>query len=110
MDSVKEFFVNTWAKIVAALTILLGILWYFLSLKNKKINALEAKVDLAETQKEADLIEAEIREKRDQEGLLKKEAEEHERLLKDLEEKRKQLPDDQANKTPSEIEKYWQGK
>ena len=110
MEQIKQFFVGTWAKIVAGLTVIIGLLWYFINLKNKKINALEAKIDLAETQKESDLIEAEIKQKQDQQGLLKKEQEEHARLLKELEEKRAKLPDDQINKSKEEIEKYWQGK
>lgn len=110
MEKIKEFFVDTWAKIAAAVTILLGIAWYFLSLKNKKINALEAKIDLAETQKEADLIESEIRQKREEQSKLKKEVQEDERLLKELEEKRANLPNDVDNKTPKEVEDYWNKK
>ncbi len=110
MEKIKEFFVGTWAKVVAGLTVVIGLLWYFINLKNRKINALEAKIDLAETQKESDLIEAEIKQKQDQQGLLKKEQDEHARLLKELEEKRANLPNDQANKTNEEIESYWKGK
>lgn len=104
-----EWLKGTWAKVVTALGVLVGILWFFLSLRNKKVAELEAKIDLADTQKKSDLIEVEIKQKQAEQTTLKKEVAEHDRLLSKLEEKRKDLPNAPKLK-PNEIEDYWSKK
>ena len=104
-----EWLKGTWAKVVTAMGVLVGILWFFLSLRNKKVAELEAKIDLADTQKKADLIEVEIKQKQAEQTTLKKESQEQDKLLAKLEEKRQALPNAPELK-PTEIEDYWNKK
>lgn len=102
----KEWLSGAWAKVAAGFGLVIGVLWFFLSLKNKKVAALEAQIDLADTQKAVDLVEVEIKQKTAEQTLLKKEVEEHDRLLAKIEEKRQALPNAPELK-PNEIEDYW---
>jgi hypothetical protein len=106
MEALKSI----WAKVVAVLGAAVGLLLYFLSLKNKQANALKAQIDLVDTQKKADLIEVDIKQKLDAEKMLKKEVADHEQALVQLEEKRKEIAQQQDNKSPKEIEDYWNKK
>lgn len=99
---------NLIATIIAGLTGLLGMLLYFLSKQNKQIESLKAKVDLAKTEKETDLIEVEIKELQGTHTNLQKTEKELEKTLVKVQEKRKQIAEDVKNlKDPKEIAEYW---
>ena len=100
-DKIKTFFSNTWAILVAVLGAAVGILFYYLNLKNKEVAAIRAKLDLVETQKQADLLETHIKGLLADNDLFQKEIDEHNKTLDKLQEMRKNLPDDHD---PSE---YW---
>lgn len=102
-----EVLKSVWLKIVAGLTAVVGLLLYLISRKNKEVEELKTKVEMANTQKKADLIETEVKQKLDQVEMSKKEVEQHNKVLIDLEQKRKELKQKQNNMTPEEIEKYW---
>ncbi len=100
MNKLKEI----WSYIVLALGAVVAILLYALNLKNKKLEAAKAKIALANTQKEADLIEADIKADMARRDVTKKEMAALEKGLDLLEEKRKALKTD---KTDQEILDHW---
>ena len=110
MNKIKEFFKSLWGIIVLVGGVAIGILLYLLQRKQREVNTLKAKIDLAKTQKEADLIEVEIKKKLDNVNLLDKEVKELNNTLTQLEEKRKTLSTTEQNKTDQEIEDFWEKK
>ena len=56
MGSIKQFFSDLGVKIAAVGALVVGVLLYYLSLKNKQVNALQAQVDNVSTQKQADVL------------------------------------------------------
>lgn len=56
METLKKY----WAYIAAGIAGLFGIIMYMLSSKSKEVNALNAQVALATTEKHADVLEAQI--------------------------------------------------
>ena len=98
---------NLWAWIVSTVGGVIGILVYFITLKNKEINKLKAKTELVNTEKEADLLETEIKEARVEKQRLSKEDVEIDKVLDALDERRKQISADVKVMTDEEIEKYW---
>lgn len=108
--SLKEKLSSVGGYIAAGVMAVIGILIYLLKNKGKEINALKAQIDLADTQKKADLIDVQINQKLEQKDLLKKEQQELEKTAAQLAEKRKQLASEEANKTEEEAEDYWNKK
>lgn len=107
MNKIKEILTNVYVVIAAILVGAVGILLYYLNGKNKEINALHAQVDLADTQKKADLLEADINAKLDNQKLLQKEVDGLNAGLVKLEEQRKSIAGQEQNKTSGEVEDYW---
>lgn len=94
--------------IVASLSAILGIVLFVLSRKNKELDALNAKVDLAKTEKETDLLEVEIKDLKEDKANLKKTNQELDKALVKVEEKRKQVVEDAKQlKNPKDIANYW---
>ena len=110
MEKIKNFFTGLGGIIVVVLGGAVAVLAYLLSNKRKETNALKAKIDLVETQKQADILEVEIKQR-----MANKEALAHEIVqlnegLGKLDEKRKTLATDGAKKTDKEIEDFWSKK
>lgn len=105
-----EWLKSTWTKVAGALGVIIGLLLYYINLKNKQNAALQAKIDLADTQKKVDLIEVDIKNKLDNHKMLQKEVSDHEEALKKLEQKRTQIADQQKNLTSDQITDYWNKK
>lgn len=93
--------------IVAIVGGIIGFLLYYLSLKNKEINKLKSKVDLVDTQKQADLLELDIKEAQNAKKRLQKENQEFEKIYQSLDDKRNQIQKDLTSMTDKEIEDYW---
>lgn len=94
--------------IVAGLSTILGIVLFVLSRKNKELDALNAKVDLAKTEKETDLLEVEIKDLKEDKANLKKTNQELDKALVKVEEKRKQVVEDAKKlKNPKDVASYW---
>lgn len=110
LDGIKAFFISLFEKskntILAVLAVLTGILFLVLKIKEKKVNELEAQVSLAKTQKEADVIEADIKNKMDQAAKNNLEITEYENALNALAAKRKSLSLS-APGSEKEEEKFW---
>lgn len=99
---------DIWVKITLGLGAVVGFLLYYLSLKNRKINALKAEVELADTEKQADVLETKINGIKEDRKLIKKEVDEINKVLVDLDKKREKIKESHANKTDKEIEDYWE--
>lgn len=84
-----------------------GILLYFIKQKNKEVSDYKTQIDLAQTQKQADVIQSNINQKLSQNKLLDQEVKQYNGLLAQLEEKRKQLPEGNKDQDPSQVENYW---
>ncbi len=102
-----KFFKNIYVNIITILSAVVGFLLYWLSLKNRERNMLKTKIELADDQKKADLIEIEIKEHLENKKLLKKEIDDRKQLLEDLKEKRKKIQKKNEKMTDKEIEDYW---
>lgn len=107
LEKIKSFFSSIVGLIMLTLTAVVGILLYILSNKRKEVNSLKAQIDLAKTQKEVDLIEVQIKERMANKNALTKEVAELQNSLNTIEEKRKQLANDEKNKNPSDVEDFW---
>jgi uncharacterized membrane-anchored protein YhcB (DUF1043 family) len=106
MNKIKEI----WGYIVVGIGALIGVLLYIIQAKQKKINALNAKAELADTQKKADLVEVEIKEHLANNATLDKEVAELNKSLDKLAEKRKEIASKEKNKTSDEVEDFWNKK
>jgi len=107
MSKIKDSLSSIWEYIVLGVAALIGILIYIAKSKQKEINALKARIELVDTQKKADLIEVEIKQKFDNTNLLAKEITELENNLKLLEDKRKEIAKGETSKTSDQIEDFW---
>lgn len=105
MESVKNFFEDFKGKLVAIFGVLVGVLWFFLSIRKKKYEETAAKLELADTHKKADLIEAEIHHELENVEQNKHSIKELEDLKIKVDEKRKEI--DSKKLSDSEVEDYW---
>ena len=108
LQKIKDFFSGAAGIIIAVLGAVVGILLYFLQLKHKQNNALQARIALLDTEKQADLLEVEIKKSLENKELLKKEVEDLNKALNDLQAKREEIKTKSQNMTPSQIEDYWE--
>jgi Na+-translocating ferredoxin:NAD+ oxidoreductase RnfG subunit len=107
MQKIKDFFMSIISYIILGVVAVIGFLLYSLSNKKNEVNALKAKIDLADTQKKADLLEVEIKQRLENKQLLQKEVDELNKNLVLLAEKRAQIAKQEAGKTPEEVEDFW---
>lgn len=107
MEKIKNFFSGLMGYIVAGLGVIAAIATYLFIRKQEENDALKAKLALANTQKEVDIIEAEIKQASADRQLNQKEQEQVNKDLQAIEEKRKNI---QASKSDIEIEDYWNKK
>lgn len=107
LQKVKDFFNTISGTVIAVLTLIIGILIYFLSARKKEVNSLKAQIALVETQKQADLLETEIKQRMHSKECLAEEVKQLEIGLQMLEEKRKQLANASTNKDPIDVEEFW---
>ena len=110
LQKIKNFFTGLSGIIVVILTGAIAVLAYVLSNKRKETNALKAKIDLVETQKQADILEVEIKQRMANKEALAQEVVELNKGLEVLDQKRKTLADGEANKTDKEVEDFWSKK
>lgn len=103
-EAVKNFFSAIGGYIILALGAVVGVLLYAFIRKSEQLQSAQAKLALANTQKEVDLIEVEIKQKMAQRDVTKRELADLQKSLDLIAEKRKNLKD---TKTDSEIEDYW---
>jgi predicted RNase H-like nuclease (RuvC/YqgF family) len=106
MNKLKQI----WGYIVVGIGALIGVLLYVIQFKQKKINILNAKIELANTQKQADLIEVEIKQHMVENATLDKEIKALQDSLSKLAERRKQISKEEKNKTSDEVEDFWSKK
>lgn len=107
LQKIKDFFSSIAAYVVLGLGLVVGFLIYSLSNKKREIDSLKAQIGLAATQKAADLIEVDIKQRLMDKDLLQKEVTELTNSLVLLEQKRTQISQQEANKTPDQIEDFW---
>lgn len=109
MKKLKEALAGVWYYIVLVLGAILGVVLYVLNLRSKELDAAKAKIALADTQKQADALESEIKGKMEQQDLNKKEMAGLEKALDLLTEKRKNIKKE-GNLNDEAVEDYWSGK
>jgi uncharacterized protein HemX len=107
-QKIKDFFTGAAGIVIAVLGAAVGILLYFLQLKNKEKNALQARIDLLNTEHESDMLEVEIKQRLENKQLLAKEVQDLNNSLLALQKKREEIKASAANLTPSQIEDYWE--
>jgi predicted nucleic acid-binding Zn-ribbon protein len=104
METLKKY----WAMIGAGVAGFVGILLFLLSRKGAEVNALQAKVALAKTEKEADVLEAQIQALKTNKDNLAKHNAELDKTLEAVENKRVEIREEAKNlKDPKEIASYW---
>lgn len=94
LQKIKDAVVGVWQYAVAILVVIVGVLLYYINLKNKKYAAMQAQLELVKTQKQADVLEADIKEKMQDKTLLQKEVDDHQKVLDALAEKRNTITND----------------
>ncbi len=107
MEKIKSFFSSIGGYVVAALTLVLGVLAFFYTRKKDENTALKAQLGLANTHKEVDIIETELKAKAAERTQTAEELAKTEQDLALIEQKRKEIV---ASKTDNEIEDYWNKK
>lgn len=110
MENMKQKIKDSYLYIIAILTGIIGIIAFFYKDKHKEINSLKAQLDLAETQKQVDLVEVQINQKKNTTNLLQKEVDELNKTSIQLEEKRKQLVNTESKTSDKDIEDFWNKK
>jgi len=105
---ITEFFSGLYTKIILGMGAFIGILLYWIQLKNKKANALKAKIALLDTEKDADILETEINGLKEDRKLLKKEVDDLNNALGEVDVKRKELAEKAKNMNPKEVEDFWE--
>ena len=97
MDKIKEFFAGIWFYVILIVGGAIAILLYMLNLKNKELESAQAKIALAQTQKDADLIESDIKQRLATEQLADKDRAALQQSLDLLNQKRQSLTDTRTN-------------
>jgi len=110
IQKIKDFFSGLSGSIIVILGGTIAILTYVMSNRKKETDALKAKIDLVETQKHADLIDVEIKERMFHADALEHEVIELQKAQVSLEQKRQTLPKNEIGKTDKEIEDFWSKK
>lgn len=104
METLKKY----WATVATFVAGFVGLLLFFLSRKGAEVNALQAKVALAKTEKEADVLEAEIKALKTNKDNLAKHNAELDKALETVENKRVEIREEAKNlKDPKAIADYW---
>lgn len=85
---------------------LVGLVVLLFASKNEEIEKLKSKLGLVDTQRKADLLEAEIKQRMDHKDTLDKENKQLASILTDLQQKRTDLQKG-ADLTPEEVEDFW---
>lgn len=104
MNKIKEFLRDIWGWVILVGGIVIAVLTFFVNKKNEEIEALKTKISIAKTQKDADLLEVQIKEKLNRLVDSDKEKQELQKTLDLLEQKRHSLKDD---RTEQEKLEYW---
>lgn len=107
MQKLKDFFTGLYGKVALVLGAIISFLLYYINLKNREVNAAKAKVALANTEKQADILETEIVALKEDRKITKKGVAEIDKTLVELNNKREMLKAQAQTMTNSEIEDYW---
>lgn len=110
IEKIKNFFTGLGGLIIVVLSGAVAVLVYLLSNKRKETNALKAKIDLVETQKQADLIEVEIKDRMANKDALAHEIVQLNNHLESLDQKRKVIAENETNKSDKDVEDFWNKK
>lgn len=92
-----------WGYFVAGLGALIGFLVYYLTLKNREIDALKSAIDVAATEKQVDIVETEIKEVRAMKKRIKKEEQEFDKALEKVEKRRQEIKKEVKEMSTSEL-------
>lgn len=110
LDKIKESLGNIIGWIIGIGSVIGGIMALVIYKKNEKLDVYKAQIDTAKTQKQADLIDAQINEHKANQATSQKEIDELNKVQAQLEDKRKQIEAEQVNKTSDEVEDFWNKK
>lgn len=104
METLKKY----WATVGGLFAGFVGLLLFLLSRKGAEVNALQAKVALAKTEKEADVLEAEIQALKSNKNNIARHNAELDKTLEAVENKRVEIREEAKNlKDPKAIADYW---
>lgn len=107
MEKIKNFFSSIGGYIVAALALVAGVFAFLYTRKQDENTALKAELGLANTHKEVDIIETELKAKAAEREQTTEELAKTEKDLALIEQKRQEI---KASKTDEEVEDYWNKK
>lgn len=93
IQKLKDLWSSAWVKLAALVALVVGFLALLLQGKDEEIAALKAQVELAKTQKEADLIDSQIRQRLLTADDAAHKVKELNKALEDLQKKRQTLPE-----------------
>ena len=107
MEKIKAFFSTLGGYVVAVGAVILAVLAYIFVRKQDENTELKAQLNLANTHKEVDIIETEIKAKAAERQQTEQDIAKTQKDLDLIEQKRQDI---KATKTDSEIETYWDDK
>lgn len=99
---------ESWLYIVTGIGAVISILAYIFLKRGSKIDELNAKIDLATTEKKADILEVEIKHLQTNKDNIQKEQIELDKSLQNLQTKRVEIKEEVTKMTdPNKIVTYW---
>lgn len=99
LSKLKEY----WGYFVGILAAIGGFLLYYLTLKNREINSLKALVDLADTQRQVDIVESEIKAVKANKKRTAKEEKEFDKALEKVKKRRIEIKNEIRKMTTKEL-------
>lgn len=104
METIKKY----WAALAGLVAGFIGLLLFFLQKKNKEVEELNAKVDMAKTEKETDVLESQIKTLRADKDNLAKHNDELDKSIQKVQDKRVEVAAQAKElKDPKAIADYW---
>ena len=104
MDKIKQI----WGFVVAGVVGIIGLMLFIFTRKNPEVEELKTKAALANTQKEADLVEVQVKILKTDQNNLAKHNEQLDKVLETVENRRVEIKEEQKNlKDPKQVAQYW---
>ena len=105
---IKTFFSNIWLKLTVFLGLVVAVLLWVLNIRDKELAAAREKINLLQTQKEADLLETDINSKLNEIKMDQVTRKGYQKVLEHLQKKRESLRDRRT--TDQAKADYWNNK
>lgn len=107
LDKIKEFLSSVWSLVTISVGAAIVTLLYMLRKKQDENNALKAKEQLHQADKQSALLDQQIEQKLKENAHIDNELKNVDEQTKSLEEKRKEALKKEKARSEDEVEEYW---